>query len=241
MPPMPKFIKEKNGGYAFNGEGTFVFYVPEKFFETKMAIFNGEYIELFGICCYAIHNKDDKPVSGLHNFKFPAFFVTKPDDIEVVKGIKLTKNTDPQDYRLLKYHNDSMIVVSKEVVVDSGNLDDWYRILQYGNIPNTIPYDQLQEYFLRNIELTENKYSVSLQIIGVLISEIARSSKDSSIPYRMSGSTDMTDYRMINIRDIPREISPFTAITSETWDKALMAGMTVGNNGESPLEKIMMD
>jgi hypothetical protein len=51
----------------------------------------------------------------------------------------------------------------------------------------------------------------------------------------------MNEYRMVNIRDIPREVSPFTAFTSETWDKALVSSIVVGNNGESPLEKIMMD
>lgn len=239
--PIPKFIREKDGGYAFNSEGTFVFYVPEKFFETKLAIFNGEFISLFGICSYAILDKNDKPTSGLHNFNFPAMFVTKPDDIEIIKNVKLTKNTDAQDYRVLKYHKDSMIVVSSEVVVDGGNLDTWYRALQYGNIPNTIPYDRLQEFFLRNIELTENNYDVSLQLIGIVVSECARSSSDPSVPFRLSGSKDMTDYRMVNIRDIPREVSPFTALTSETWDKAVISSMIVGDNGESPLEKIMMD
>lgn len=241
MSTMPKFIKEKDGGYAFNSDGTFVFYVPEKFFDTKLAIFNGEYISLFGICTYAILNKDGKPTTGLHNFNFPAMFVTKPDDIEIVKGLKLTKNTDVQDYRLLKYNKDAMIVVSSEVVVDGGNLDTWYRALQYGNIPNTIPYDRLQEYFLRNIELTENSYDVSLQLIGIVVSECARSAADSSVPFRLSGSKDMNEYRMVNIRDIPREVSPFTAFTSETWDKALVSSIVVDNNGESPLEKIMMD
>lgn len=237
----PKFIKEKDGGFAFNAEGTFVFYVPEKFFSTKLAIINGEFITLFGICTYAILNKEGKPTSGLHNFHFPALFVTKPDEIEVQRNITLTKNTDPQDYRLLKYHKDGMIVVSYDVVEDYSSIDTWYRALQYGNIPNTIPYDQLQEYFVENIGLGGAGYDVSLQIIGVVISECARCDKDFSIPYRLGGSKDLNAYRMVNIRDIPREVSPFTAFTSETWDKALMSSMIVGNNSESPLEKIMMD
>jgi hypothetical protein len=238
----PKFIKVQGQSYVFNGEGTFVFYVPEKYFSTGLAVLEGEFVSLFGILSYAILNKEGKAVSGLHNFNFPALFMTKPDDIEIAKHIKLTKNTKEQDYRLLKYTNNGKIVVNYEIPVDAAvNLKAFYRAFQFGNIPNTVPYDEGQNYFLRNILLTENKYNVSLQLIGMVWSESCRALNDTSIPFRLSKSNDMTAYQMINIKDIPRDVSPFTAFTSETWDKALVSAIVTDKNEESPLEKIMMD
>ena len=37
-------------------------------------------------------------------------FLTKPDDIEISKKLVLTKNTPEQDYRILKYYKDGVIV-----------------------------------------------------------------------------------------------------------------------------------
>ncbi|MGN1394773.1 MAG: hypothetical protein ACI4V7_12215 [Succinivibrionaceae bacterium] len=239
---MPSFLKLDGQSFLFKNDGIFRFYVPEKYFTTKLAEFLGEYVSIFGILNYAIFDKNDKPIGGLKNFKFPTTFLTKPDDIEILKGIKLTKNMDPQDYRVLKYYKEGVIVVRNEVVEDAANLDKFYAALQSGNLPNTIPYNEWQDYFLENIKLTGNGYNVSAQLIGVIFSELCRSSKDSSIPFRLSKSNDMTDYRTCSIKEIPRGISPFTALTSECWDDALMSSITVGETGNhSPMEKIMMD
>ena len=96
-------------------------------------------------------------------------------------------------------------------------------------------------YFLRNIQLTGNKYSVSLQLIGVVISELCRSRKDIDVPYRLSNTNDTNNYQWISIKDIPRGTSPFTALQSEEWDKAVISSIITDANRDSPLEKIMMD
>lgn len=108
-------------------------------------------------------------------------------------------------------------------------------------MPNNLPYDELQNYFLRNVQLTGNKYGVSLQLIGVVISELCRSKNDIDTPFRMSDSNDMNAYQWISIKDIPRGTSPFTALQSEEWDKAVISSITTDANRDSPLEKIMMD
>ena len=239
---LPSFIKQQDQSFLFKNDGIFKFYVPERFFTTKLAEFNGEFVSIFGILTYAIFDKNDKPIGKLRNFKFPTTFLTKPDDIEILKQVKLTKDLDPQDYRVLKYYKDGVIVVKNEIAEDAANLDKFYAALQNGAIPNSIPYNELQDYFLDNIKLTGNDYNVSAQLIGVIFSELCRSSKDRSIPFRLSNSDNMNDYRMGSIKEIPRIISPFTAITSEVWDDALISLTTTENTSkESPMEKIMMD
>ena len=82
---VPNFIKVKGQSYVFANDGTFKFFIPEKYFDTKLAEIQGEFVNLFGICTYAIYDKNDKPIGGLHNFNFPVMFLTKPDDIEISK------------------------------------------------------------------------------------------------------------------------------------------------------------
>lgn len=239
---LPNFLKQQDQSFLFKNDGIFRFYVPERFFTTKLAEFNGEFVSLFGILTYAIFDKNDKPIGKLNNFKFPTTFLSRPDDVEILKNVKLTKDLDPQDYRALKYYKDGVIVVRDEVVEDAVNLDKFYAALQNGVIPNSVPYNELQDYFLDNIKLTGNDYNVSAQLIGVIFSELCRSSKDRSIPFRLSNSDNMNDYRMGSIKEIPRNISPFTAITSEVWDDALISLTTTENTSkESPMEKIMMN
>ena len=196
---------------------------------------------LFGIFSYAIFDKNDKAIGKLRTFKFPISFLTKPDEIEIAKGIVLTSNNKPSDYRILKYHKDGVVVVNYNIAEDAENIQRWYSAIDTGALPNNLPYDELQNYFLRNVQLTGNKYSVSLQLIGVVISELCRSRKDINLPFRMSGSDDMNNYQWMSIKDIPKGTSPFTALQSEEWDKAVISSITLDTNKDSPLEKIMMD
>ena len=150
----PSFIKVKDNSYVFANDGTFKFYVPEKYFSNKLAEFSGECINLFGMLSYAIFDKNDKVIGKLRTFKFPISFLTKPDEIEIAKGITLTNNNRPDDYRILKYHKDGVIVVNYNIAEDAENIQRWYSALDTGALPNNLPYDELQNYFLRNIQLT---------------------------------------------------------------------------------------
>lgn len=237
----PSFIKVKGDSYLFANDGTFKFYVPEKYFSNKLAVFEGECINLFGMLSYAIFDKNDKPIGKLRTFKFPISFLTKPDEIEIAKQIKLTINNKPDDYRILKYHKDGVIVVNYNIAEDAENIQRWYSALDTGALPNNLPYNELQNYFIRNIQLTGNKYSVSLQLIGIVISELCRSRKDIDKPFRLEDSNDMNAYQWMSIKDIPRSTSPFTALQAEEWDKAVISSITIDSQKDSPLEKIMMD
>jgi hypothetical protein len=237
----PSFIKVKGDSYVFANDGTFKFFVPERFFSNKLAEFVGEYISLFGVVPYALFDKNDKPIGKLRTFKFPVSFLTSPDEIELVKGLVLTKNNSPEDYRVLKYHKDGVIVVNYNIAEDAENIQKFYSALDTAALPNNINYNELQNYFIRNVQLTGNKYGVSLQLIGVVMSELCRSRKDDSKPFRLENNPDMNAYQWIAIRDVPRDTSPFAAITSEEWDVAVVSSIMVDTVKDSPLEKIMMD
>ena len=242
---MPSFLREDGMSYVYNDKsgGTFKFYIPEKFFDRKLAIFDGELIILFGIINYARFDSNDKLIGKFTNFNFPAMFTTKPDIVEEMKGITLTKyDTEPQDYKVLVYHDGAPIVYDSMIPEDGANLEIWYSALLHGNIPNTIPYDELQEYFINNISLTGNKYNVSMQLMGVVLRELCVGIKDDRKIFRLtSDKDDMHAYQVTNIRETPRKVSPFNALISEVWKDAVINAITVENDKYSALEGIMMN
>lgn len=239
---LPKFLKQKDDAILFNGDGEFLFYVPESYFSSKNAIIVGTYVHLLGILNYTIVDKSGK-TGELKPFSFPSFFLTKPSKIESVKNIQLLKVLEPADYKVLHYSKDDIIIVSTKVPEDIENVEKFYKIWAInGNIPNNIPYNELHEYFTEAIQLNGASYGVTSQLIGILISELCRSTKDESIAFRHSGSNNMTDYKSVSIKMAPKIVSPYSSITSENWDEAVVNAIINKNKYKhtSPMEKILM-
>lgn len=238
---VPYFLRQEEDSLIFNQkEGYLQFFVPENYFgSAKHAIIVGEYVNLIGILDYTIYTKDGKN-TGLKPFRFPTVFLTKPGEIEKVKDIQLTKYSDRQDYRLLKYYKDDVVVVSTRVPQNVANVEEFNRIVFGGTMPR-IRYDILHEYFDESAKLNGAKYGISSQLFGVIISELCRDPNDLSKPFRYTDMKDMTAYKPINIKQVPYYISPYAAITNENWDKAVVNASILKDGPESPLEKILTE
>lgn len=240
---VPSFLKRDGESLLFNNnEGEFVFFVPEIYFSRKDAVLMGEYVQLFGVLDYAITDKSGK-YGKLTSFKFPTVFLSKPAEIEKVKDLKLTATTEPCDYRLLKYRKDDIIVVSVKVPQNVDNMEQLYKLFAIsGKLPTTVRYDEMHEYFIENATLNGNSYgSLSLQMFGIFVGQIARCKSDPSKPFRLQEKiTDMTDYTTMNMADLPKYIDPYAAITSQNFDDAVIAASMMDKESSSPLEKVLM-
>lgn len=235
---IPSFLKIDGLSVLYNDTGTFNFYVPEKQFETSMAKFAGDYISLIGINNYAIE-KNGK-LGKLHKFYLPTRFECKPSEIEKLKGIKLTKDSIQQDYRVLKFTKGDPIIVSTKVAQEIENVESLInQFIITGNIPNTIPYDELQYYFIDNMEMNGNSYNLNLQMWGFIISEICRNPNDPTKSFRSMKSTNMNGYKSISVKDISRMDSPYSALSSENFDDSIVRATLSQNESDSPLEKIL--
>ena len=239
MSDIPGFLVKKDKAYLFNGEGEFVFYVPEKFFDTKNATIIGEYVKLIGVLNYAIFDKNGKH-SGLKQFNLPTEFITKPGSIDKIKDVQLTSYSPKQDYRVLKYKKGDEILCDENIAQDVINIENFYRLFIWGNLPNTIPYNELQDYFINNMDLNGFSYGTTMQLIGIVISEDCRYLEDPSKPFRLAKTKDMHAYIQDNIRNIAKYTSPFASITKENWDDAVVAAITTPARKDSPMEKILM-
>ena len=237
---VPKFLKRDKDALLFTlDKSELVYFIPERYFESKCAISLGEYINVMGIFDYTIEDEKGKN-NGLHRFNFPTMFTCKPYKIEKVKGIKLKTFTEPQDYRLLRFKKGDQAVTAVKVPMDVSNSETFYKMFIFNRIPNTIPYDELQNIFIDNIRLNGADYGLTIQIFGILIGESCRSRDDINKRFRNTNITNMNNYKMIPIKQIPKLVSPYTSITSENWDEAVINAVQNKNKVYTPLEKLLM-
>lgn len=237
---MATFFKTINDKVIFSGDGELIYYIPEKYFEIKAAENIGERIRTMGIFSYAVFDKDGKRII-FKPFNCPAFIECIPNLMSKEQNYILEGTKEAKSYRLLHFKNNDELICSTKLPVEFSTLEKFVDIFKGGNLPENIPYDEIQNYVLKNAELCKFNYNVSAQVIGIVISEIYRYSKDLTKPFRLAKTNNMYDYKTVSINNVPKYVSAFTSVTSENADEAIAAAMINKNNNEStPLEKIVM-
>ena len=236
---LPPFLKKEKDSILFNGDGELYFYVPEKYFDLNIAKYEGEIISTLGIFPYAIKDAKGK-MSELREFNYPTRLLTKPYKIDKLKGVKLIKESNIGDYRVLCYKKNDPVIVSVFLEQNVTNTEDIIRLfILSGAITNTIPYDKIQNYLLDNFSYNNISCGITLQLFGILISELCRSSKDESIPFRLSKSDDMHAYHSIPVTSIFRLISAYSAISSNNFNQALVYASINKKHVDIPLERVL--
>ena len=243
---LPKFLYKEDDSLKFNEEdSTFIFFVPMNYFNNSVKVpiaeEAGEYISMLGICNWGIVDKNGK-LGPIRPFVFPTIFLCKPREIEDVKNYELD-GTEPSDYRLLKFKKGDEIVSQCRVPQDISNVEMFFKMfIITSKIPTTIPYDKLWELFFESANINGFNFGMNIQLFALLIASICRDPDDISKPFSSTSMKDMTAYKPIDIKMIPKFISPYTAITSENWDESVRAAILMKdkeNAPESPLEKVI--
>lgn len=240
MSNIPSFLRQEKNSVYFNRTGELVYYVPEYYFKSEIAIINGQDVSLLGMFDYSVFDEKGKTVTGLKRFNYPTIFICRPGSIEKKKDLKLTKNSKIEDYRLLKFKKDDICIISTKVPMLIQNVEEFFRLFKNGKFPNTIPYDKIQEYFFDTMAYNSGGYGVSAQLFGVMIREMFRDQNNIDNPFILSDSNDMTAYTAIGIKDLPKMTSPYTAIASENFDESVVNAIINKNHKETPLEKLFL-
>lgn len=240
MSKIPSFLRQEKNSVYFNRSGELVYYVPEHYFKSEIAIINGQDVSLLGMFDYSVFDEKGKSVTGLKRFNYPTIFICRPGSIEKKKDLKLTKNSKVEDYRLLKFKKDDICIISTKVPMLIQNVEEFFRLFKNGKFPNTIPYDKIQEYFFDTMTYNSGGYGVSAQLFGVMIREMFRDQSNLEVQFALSGSNDMTAYTTIGIKDLPKMTSPYTAIASENFDESVVNAIINKNHKETPLEKLFL-
>lgn len=239
---LPSFLKEEKEKLIFCEKGKeMLAYVPEKYFDRGIADVVGEFINILGIFDYTVQDLKTGKNIGLRPFRFPTVFTTKPYTTEKVKDVKLIKESEPQDYRVMRYREGDEFAVSIDIIKTVNNAELCMNLFYVlGCIPNTIPYDKIHEYIIDNMALNGGSYPVNSQMFGFNISELCRYSKDPSIPFRLSGSNNMHEYKSMSVKNISKLTSPYTALISEDFDESMAYAMLNQHPKDSPLEKVLV-
>lgn len=237
---MPSYFYEKDSKVIFNDTGELIYYIPEKYFSLNVASSIGEVIQSIGIFSYGLFDKNGKKIK-ISRFKCPTMISCKPSSISKESSLHLIGTKEPEAYRLLHFHKGDELLCSTELPKSIENVEKFLNLLVRGNLPQTIPYDELYSYIIENAELNGFNYKVSGNIIGILISELYRDSNDLTKEFRLSDMKNMNDYTAIAITKVPKYTSPYAAITSENADEAIAAAMVNKGVSETPLEKVVMD
>ena len=239
MQKRPNFLKlENNTTLVYNSDGQFIFYIPEKSFDNKCAEIVGNSVVLLGAFQYGI-KKGNKET--LNIFFYPGRITCTPSEIIKQKDL-IVGEADKDDYRLLIFNKGDIIVDSIYTVQEITNVEDLFRTMVVsGNIPNFIPYDDLHNYFLYPMQVNGGNYGISAQAFGVFISKLCRQKDNLEKEFRYTKNKlkNRTKYSSISITTVPKYTSPYTAITSQNWDEAVMAAIMNNNEVDVPLEKLM--
>lgn len=241
--PIPEFVKEKDEAVYFVGDGEFLLFIPEIYFERNIAITEGEFIETLGICNYSVIKKGETNITkNLRTFYFPSKFVTKPGKVDKVKNFSITKDYTA-DYRILHYENNGVdhIIESTSVPQEIDNVDDFFRLfVETANTPNTINYYDIYKYYIDSMAVNGYSYNLTIGAFGALISELYRDPHDINKPFRLGSAIDKDpySYKAVSIKQVPKLVSPFSSLTSENFNEAVVGAIMNKNNTPSPLEKV---
>ena len=246
---LPNFLTLKGRSLIFNKDNvTFVFYVPANYFKNTskvpIAEYRGQYVSMIGVCNYAIIDSHGRR-GEVKPFVFPTMFLCKPGEIDETSGKNLSlDNTEPSDYILLKFQKGDEVVSDVKVPQDIGNVEMFFKMMIItAKIPTTIPYDRLWELFYESANLNGLNYGLNIQLICLIISRICRDPDDITKLFCNTDMKDMRKYTELSIKNVPKYISPYQAITSENFDEALRAAVLLKDEVDStpisPLEKIV--
>lgn len=244
---LPAFLKQDGDKILFNGTGELVYYIPNRYFsdaKTSIAVVLGPYVSTMGVFDWALVNENGR-TTKTKPFKYPTIMLCKPDRIEKVNNLSLNGQKE-MDYRVLHFKKGDEAISDINIprLIDNVELIFNLMVFTENKLPPSIPYDKLHEYFPENMALNGKPYGLSMQLFGIMISELARDPNNVSKPFRLSETLNhsLYGYRQISVKEIPKFVSPFTSLTSENWDESLMAAINMSNEGNdtvSPLERVV--
>lgn len=244
---MSKYFDNKGDDIIFTGTYMEI-YIPQRFFDRKLSVNMGQYIETFGLLAYAVFD-DKNRVNAQEIFNLPTKINIFPNEIEWdnrtinVKGSKIPL-TDK--YCVCKFYHGNKVMPAT-IVQSSDNVELFLDLLLKGEIAHPVPYDKVLSTWLSNLHLNNISFNIPIATMGVLVRELYRSKNDIDIKYsKVMGknpSADPLGYKTLNTRQICARTSVFTALASEDPDVMITSSLNMTASGRkqniSPVEKVI--
>jgi len=216
-------------------------FVPDAYFDSKLAVQDGEIYNLFFIVKYKLyHSENDSGRKNYGDFLFPSIVTTKPDDVRVEE---LDIYGDMERFHVFTYYKGSPIINNRFIVKSSIMVERFVNLRNDGKI--RVFYGKLPEIENKVQKIHDTKLGVPQYIQQLTISEVYRDSTDYSRPARLvmtSSDKDNTKVKALNMR----ENSAFTSTLAGINFEDVKAMLTVADNRDdkdskviSPIEKVI--
>lgn len=222
-------------------------YIPQDFMTRELISIIGDTVKLYGIFNFKVSDKEIKRSNNMSTniFKFPSYIHMSPSDIEYGVNLQLKGDSQEEKYIVLKFNKGDRFINSLCIATDNDQVIDFVKIMSYGKLPHTIPYDKVLDLWLNNLSINNNDLGVTSVIQELFIAAIYRDKNDPSKAFRfvIDDKTSMYDYTTINLKHLANYNSAFTAVTFEDPDYALTNAITKTlynqKEIESPIEKVI--
>ena len=242
---LKNFLKDDGENIVFTGN-YLEMYIPEFYFEGKLAEDYGSSLMVFGLFNVRVFDEKGRPMK-LETFNIPSLILIHPSEIER-KELQLIEGDsgEVETYRVAKFFKGNAIM-KNSIPQDASNVELFLSVLFRGKIPKTIPYSQVLQIWQKNLELNGVKLGVTATILEIIISEIYRNKKKPEETFAKLIGKDPTvseyAYRTANIREICARNSTFAALTFEDMDSMITSSLNINRynkqESESPIEKII--
>ncbi len=242
---LDKFLMVKDNMFVFTGYELDL-YIPQSYFDTKMASYHGNVVNSFGVLHYKVRDKTGKILEkGFTNMPVPIAF--QLSDIDTVdENILGTTDGEITRYNVIKYLNGQSIcpnIISES----SKHVEAFVKLILNGKLDPNIPYDKVIYIWLKNMEYGGKDLKVPLVILELIISKVYRYKKNPDKTFaKVIGKdpkTSPTAYTCFNARTIAAHNSTFSAMTFEDMDSMITTSLNSNNYNkteeESPIEKII--
>jgi hypothetical protein len=242
---LSQMVRDDGENIIFTGEYMEA-YIPNFYFEGKLAEDYGQSIRVFGLFNVRVFSKG-KPMK-LETFNVPTMIYMHPSEMEKRKDLQLIPgdDNDVETYMVAKFYTGN-IIMPNSIPQDASNVELFLDVLTRGKVPKTIPYSQVLQVWQKNLALNGVKLGVTSTVLEIIISEIYRNKKKPEETFsKIIGKDPKTSefaYRTANIREICARNSTFAALTFEDMDQMITSSLNINKynkqESSSPIEKII--
>lgn len=242
---LSRYVIDNGESIVFKGHYMEI-YIPQSYYESKLAETQGKFVKTFGVLNYRIFdNKDKELVSGILNLP-TTIFLSPVEMSDVTMRMKNDPDTEPKKYKACKFYKDDIIMPSA-IQPDSANVEAFINIIFNNKLEGNIPYNKLLDIWEKNLELNKVKLGVAASNLEIIISEIYRNKNNPNEKYaKVVGKDPKASqymYKSASIREICSRNSTFAALTFEDMDAMITTSLNINKYNkkqvESPIEKII--
>lgn len=243
MGKLSLFLKEDKG-YIVSTAYLIEIYIPEKYFDLKLAESIGTNIETVGLLNIRVFDEKEKMLVD-EILNLPTNISISPTNI-VTKDINMLGNEydEIQRYKVAQFFKGDKIM-PVTIPQNSAAVSSFLNMVLSKKISKSVSYDKLLEVWLKNLDLNGLSLNVPPVVMEFVLAEMNRGPDGDKFSKSVAKNPKISRhaYTPANITEVCARNSTFAAITYRDMDAMITASLNMKNYNkkqvESPIEKII--